>query len=193
MPVAEEAVPVASGAPGGGVVRRMRPGGRPSAGYGWGGSRRGSRGPRPVRPVAVPVIVRPAALPRPVWPALPSSSGPRLLVRRPVVVEPVSPLTIRVRRVLGGAALTVAAAALVVGLGLLAGTVAQSRVGAGGPAPAVATVTVGPEATVQDVARGVAPAASGAQVAALTERIVTVNSLTSVELRPGQVLRVPLG
>jgi hypothetical protein len=148
-----------------------------------------------VRPVAVPVIVRPAALPRPAWPAVPSASGPRLLVRRPAVVEPVSPLTIRVRQVLGGAALTVVTAALVVGLGLLAGTVAQSRVGAGSQesAPAVAMVTVGPEATVEDVARGVAPAASGAQVAALTERIVTVNSLTSVELRPGQVLRVPLG
>jgi hypothetical protein len=111
------------------------------------------------------------------------------------VAEPVLPAVIRVRRALAGAALTVVAAAVVVGLGLLAGTVAQSRVGAGsaGTVAAVAMVTVGPEATVQDVARDVAPAASGAQLAALTERIVTANSLTSVELSPGQVLRVPLG
>ena len=177
------------------MVRRIRPDGRGRAGHGWSGSRRGSRGPRPVRPVVVPVIVRPAALPRPAGPVVSSPSGPRLLVRRPAVAEPVLPAVIRVRRALAGVALTVAAAAVVVGLGLLAGTVAQSRVGTGsaGTVAAVAMVTVGPETTVQDVARDVAPAASGAQLAALTERIVTANSLTSVELSPGQVLRVPLG
>jgi hypothetical protein len=160
------------------------------------GRRRGSRGPRPVRPVAVPVVVRPAALPRPAWPAVQLlSSGPRLLARRVRGSGAGLPLRIRMRRALAGAGLTVVAAAVVVGLGQLGGVVAQSRAGVdAGPAePIATTVTVGPEVTVWEVARGVAPSASEPQLAALTERIVTTNSLTSVQLHPGQVLRVPRG
>jgi len=160
------------------------------------GRRRGSRGPRPVRPVAVPVVVRPATLPRPAWPAVQLlSSGPRLLARRVRGSGAGLPLRIRMRRALAGAGLTVVAAAVVVGLGQLGGVVAQSRADVdGGPAvPVATTVTVGPEATVWEVARGVAPSASEPQLAALTERIVTTNSLTSVQLHPGQVLRVPRG
>jgi hypothetical protein len=99
------------------------------------------------------------------------------------------------RRALAGAGLTVVAAAVVVGLGQLGGVVAQSRAHVdGAPAvPVATTVTVGPEVTVWEVARGVAPSASEPQLAALTERIVTTNSLTSVQLHPGQVLRVPRG
>jgi hypothetical protein len=162
----------------------------------WHGRRRGSRGPRPVRPVVVPVVVRPAALPHPAWPAVRLlSSGQRLMARRPRGGGAGLPLRIRVRRALAATGLTVVAAAVVVGLGQLGGVVAQSRADVGGgPAVAVATtVTVGPEATVFEVARGVAPTASEPQLAALTERIVTANSLTSVQLHPGQVLRVPQG
>jgi hypothetical protein len=177
--------------------RRIRAGDRGRAGgTTWPGRRRGSRGPRPVRPVAVPVVVRPAALPRPAWNAVQLlSSGPRLLARRVRGGGAGLPLRIRVRRALAAAGLTVVAAAVVVGLGQLGGLVAQSRADAGGgPAVAVATtVTVGPETTVWEVARGVAPTASGPRLAALTERIVTANSLTSVQLHPGQVLRVPQG
>ena len=52
---------------------------------------------------------------------------------------------------------------------------------------------VGTEPTVWDVARRLEPAASGARLAELVERIAVDNALTSVELRPGQVLRVPPG
>ncbi|HEY4419352.1 MAG TPA: hypothetical protein VGN22_07540 [Pseudonocardia sp.] len=176
--------------------RRFRAGDRGRVGGSTGhGRRRGSRGPRPVRPVAVPVVVRPAALPSPAWPAVRLlSSGPRLLARVRGSGAGL-PLRIRMRRALAAAGLTVAAAAVVVGLGQLGGVVAQSRAdGGGGPAVTVATtVTVGSEATVWEVAHGVAPTASEPQLAALTERIVTTNSLTSVQLHPGQVLRVPRG
>jgi hypothetical protein len=69
------------------------------------------------------------------------------------------------------------------------------RGGAGstGPAGGVTTVTVEAEATVWEVARLVAPESSGPELAAVAERIVTDNSLTSVQLRPGQVLRVTSG
>ncbi|MDT7651113.1 MAG: hypothetical protein QOI36_2519 [Pseudonocardiales bacterium] len=162
-------------------------GGRP----GWASPRR-PRGPRPVRPAVVPVIVRPAPLPRPALRVVPEASGQRLLVRRSLVVLPAPGPWVRARRVLAAAALTVVAASVVVGLGLLAGASAESRaVGGGLSAGEVSTtVTVGPEATVWDLARTVAPAASGPELAAVTERMVTDNSLTSVRLHPGQVLRV---
>jgi hypothetical protein len=57
--------------------------------------------------------------------------------------------------------------------------------------PTAAMVTVGAERTVWDLARRLEPAADGPRNAALAERIVVANHLTSVELRPGQVLRVP--
>jgi hypothetical protein len=53
------------------------------------------------------------------------------------------------------------------------------------------TATVGSERTVWDLARRLEPAAAGPRHAVLAERIVVLNHLTSVELRPGQVLRVP--
>jgi hypothetical protein len=170
--------------------------GSPSVGRGsgrprWVGPRR-PRGPRPVRPAVVPVVVRPAQLPRPVVRAVPEASGQRLLVRRSIVALPVPAPWVRARRVLAAAALTVVAATVVVGLGLLAGATAESRAVVGGSSGAevMTTVTVGPEATVWDLARTVAPAASGPELAAVTERIVTDNSLTSVRLHRGQVLRV---
>jgi hypothetical protein len=46
---------------------------------------------------------------------------------------------------------------------------------------------------VWEVARRVALSASGAELAAVAERISTANSLASVRLHPGQVLRVPSG
>jgi hypothetical protein len=59
------------------------------------------------------------------------------------------------------------------------------------PVPGPATeVTVGTERTVWDVAERIAPAASGPAVAALAERLVTDNGLSSVRVHPGQVLRV---
>jgi hypothetical protein len=170
--------------------------GSPSVGHGsgrpgWAGPRR-PRGPRPVRPAVVPVVVRPAQLPRPAVRAVPEASGQRLLLRRSVVALPVHAPWVRARRVLAAAALTVVAATVVVGLGLLAGASTESRAVVGGSSGAevVTIVTVGQEATVWDLARTVAPAASGPELAAVTERIVTDNSLTSVRLHPGQVLRV---
>jgi nucleoid-associated protein YgaU len=91
------------------------------------------------------------------------------------------------------------AAAVVVGLGqllVLAGPAdpASAAVQAGtasAPEPTAAMVTVGAERTVWDLARRLEPAAAGPRHAVLAERIVVLNHLTSVELRPGQVLRVP--
>jgi hypothetical protein len=107
-------------------------------------------------------------------------------------------------------------ATAVVLLGLLAGFVAEARSGApvgaaGSTAPTASTasaftssgsavtvtVTVDPDAdpgsTVWDVARQVAPAASGPELAALAERIVVDNGLSSVRVSPGQQLRVTVG
>jgi hypothetical protein len=190
--VATAAERVALDEPGGVVGLSGNPsvglgGGRP----GWAGPRR-PRGPRPVRPAVVPMVVRPAQLPRPALRAVREASGQRLLVRRSLVALPAPAPWVRARCVLAAAALTVVAAAVVVGLGLLAGASAESRAVGGGSSGAevVSTVTVGPEATVWDFARTVAPTASGPELAAVTERIVTDNSLTSVRLHPGQVLRV---
>jgi hypothetical protein len=112
----------------------------------------------------------------------------------------------RVGRVLGGVALTLASATVVVMLGLVAAAgqptmsvastpgssvSAASAGGVGGQAPAV--VTAAPGETVWEVADRVAPGLSGAERAAFAERIVTDNRLTSVRLQPGQVLRVPGG
>jgi hypothetical protein len=123
------------------------------------------------------------------------------------------------RRAVVGLAVTVVAAAVVVGLGQVAETVAAVRaVESGGPAGSLVpapldrsnawpgampiaqrveggtvTITVAAERTVWEVARAVAPGASGSELAALVERIVTDNSLGSARLHPGQVLRVTVG
>jgi hypothetical protein len=115
--------------------------------------------------------------------------GPRLLVRRPLpaVVAPLG----RLRRVVVGFAVVLAAAAVVFGLGRVADAAAHARVSAA-PVVAEVTVTVDAPGTVWDVAERVAPGASGPERAAMVDRIVTTNSLASITVRPGEVLRVPL-
>jgi hypothetical protein len=114
--------------------------------------------------------------------------GPRVLVRR----APASPPR-RARRIAAGLAVVLAAAAVVFGLGRLADATSQARA-SGAPVVAVGevTVTVHAPGTVWDVVDGVAPGASGPQRAAMVDRTVAANSLTSVRVWPGEVLRVPL-
>jgi hypothetical protein len=161
--------------------------------------RRRASGPRPVRPAVNSVAVRPAEAERPQVPRarrvpLPAS-GIRTLARRPLGGPPAAVAFARVRRVLAGLVVTVVAGVLVVGLGLLADAAAVTRAGeqAGRAPQAPVVVTVGAERSPWDVARRVAPGASGPELAALAERIVTDNSLGSVPLHPGQVLRVTSG
>jgi hypothetical protein len=121
----------------------------------------------------------------------PSAAGPRLLARRPGMAQRRGD---RVRRVMAGLALALAAAAVVVGLGHVADLTAHAR-GAGAPAVAQAaevTVKVAAPSTVWDVADRVRPGLSGPERAALVDRIVAANSLTSLRVRSGEVLRVPL-
>jgi hypothetical protein len=100
-----------------------------------------------------------------------------------------------VRRAVAAVGVGAAAMAVVVGLGLLAAAAAQSRAAGPPVAPAgpVRSIDVGAQQTGWDVARDVAPAASGAQPAAVVERIVTVNPPASVRPHSGQVLRVTAG
>jgi hypothetical protein len=93
------------------------------------------------------------------------------------------------------------AAAVVVGLGRIADVAAQSRaaeapavgqVGVAGVDAGEVTVTVTTATTVWDVADRVAPGASGPERAALVDRIVAANALTSMRVAPGMVLRVPV-
>jgi hypothetical protein len=158
------------------------------------GLRRRARGPLPARPAVNAVAVRPAEAERPQVPSgarrvpLPVP-GVRTLVRRPLAV----PIAVaRLRGLLAGLAVTVAAAAVVVGLGVLADDSAAVRAaeGAARASHGPVVVTVGPERTPWEVAQRLAPEASGPEVAGLAERIVTDNSLGSVPLHPGQVLRV---
>jgi hypothetical protein len=194
--------------------------------------RRGTSGPRPVRPPVPPGSARPEGGPRPVPAGIVADeagsgppgralsgrgvgsaataragargltadgvplarrmtvvSGPRLLVRSPVL--PVSQSEVRVRRIVAGFAVALVAAAVVFGLGRVADAASQAR----GPAAHVVaevTVTVDAPGTVWDVVDGVAPSAPGPERAAMVDRVVVVNSLTSVEVWPGEVLRVPL-
>jgi len=115
-----------------------------------------------------------------------------------------------VLRGVAGLGVVVLSAAVVVGLGLLAGIGGPERGPVSvGPAavlpalwpapvpvqvvPGATMVTVAPGETLWDVARRVAPAASGPELAGVAERLVTDNSLTSARLRPGQALRVTGG
>lgn len=158
--------------------------------------RRGS-GPRPVRPAVNLVAVRPAEVERPQRsgpgrrPPL-RAPGARTLARRPLAAPAVGAAA-RVQGLLAGLAATVVAAAVVVGLGLLADAAASMRSDESGPAAVPIVVTVQSERTPWEVARRVAPAASGPELTALAEQIVTDNSLGPVPLRPGQVLRVTSG
>jgi hypothetical protein len=184
-----------------GVVLDRRPGERRRIG------RRRPSGPRPVRPAVNAVPLRPAEAERPQAPSgarqvsLPVpgvrtlAQAPRAVPRGPVLFGPVlfGPVLFgRVRRVLAGLAVTVAAAAVVVGLGVLADSAAAVRAAERSVSAPQGTVvvTVRDEHSAWDVARRIAPGASGPEVATLAERIVTENSLGSVPLHPGQVLRV---
>jgi hypothetical protein len=117
-----------------------------------------------------------------------STAGPRLLICRPQAPGP----SVRIRRIMAGLALALAAAAVVVGLGRIADVAADARAAEAPAARAEVTVTIAAPGTVWDVADGVAPGVSGPQRAALVDRIVEANALTSVRVSPGEVLRVPL-
>lgn len=161
--------------------------------------RRASR-PRPVRPAVSAFAVRPAEAERPRMPSggrrvpLPVP-GVRTLARRPLAVPRGMVSLHRVRRVFAGIVVTIAAAAAVVVLGVLADSATAVRTAEESVrAPhGTVVVTVGAERTPWEIARRIAPAASGPEVATLAERIVTDNSLGSVPLHPGQVLRVTSG
>jgi hypothetical protein len=140
--------------------------------------------------------------------------GPRVLVRRPAAPAPRRPE--RARRIAAGLAVVLAAAAVVFGLGRLADATSHARASGAPPAAEVTvgeapaaeapaaevtvgevtvaevTVTVRAAGTVWDVVDGVAPGASGPQRAAMVDRTVAVNALSSVRVWPGEVLRVPL-
>ncbi len=156
-------------------------------------------GPRPARPAAVAMSVRPAQGERPLArdEALPRGcpTQQRILVRRSTTV----PLSTAgpVRRLLGGVVVAVLAAAVVIGWGQLLALTAPAEPAPAAPGPAAVSpsadlVVVGAEQTVWELARRIEPAADEVRLAALTERIAVSNALTSVELRPGQVLRVPV-
>ncbi len=166
-------------------------------------------GPRPVRPGLVPPPVRPPEAPRPVGPPgrpvavarWVERIGLRVLARRPV--GPPRGVAAGTRRVFAGLALLAASTTAVLALGLLARAAApdlapapvSSAVTSPSAVPPPAPVVVVAEAgeTVWEVVDRVAPGASGAERAALAERIVVDNGLGSVRLQPGQVLRVSSG
>ncbi len=173
---------------------------------------RHAAGPRPVRPGVVPVGVRPPEAPRPTGsPGRPAAeqrwgvgTGLRLLARRSAAAPARCAGRYRLRRAVAGVALLAATAAAVVALGVLArlaepaspvrpaaASVASAASAAPPPAPVV--VTAVPGDTVWEVADRVAPGLPGPQRAALAERIVADNALSSVRLQPGQVLRVAGG
>ncbi|HEY0814441.1 MAG TPA: hypothetical protein VGE11_14275, partial [Pseudonocardia sp.] len=124
-----------------------------------------------------------------------SARGPRLLVRSPVPV--MRPAAGPVRRIVAGFVVALVTAAVVFGLGRVADAVSHAREPVAPEVAEVAevaevTVAVDAPGTVWDVADGVAPNATGPQRAAMVDRIVVANSLTSLRVRPGEVLRVPL-
>ncbi len=186
--------------------------GRERTGHGRWGRPRGwgsGPGPRPVRPGLVPPPVRPPEAPRPVGPPgrpvavarWVERIGLRVLARRPV--GPPRGVAAGTRRVFAGLALLAASTTAVLALGLLARAAApdlapapvSSAVTSPSAVPPPAPVVVVAEAgeTVWEVVDRVAPGASGAERAALAERIVVDNGLGSVRLQPGQVLRVSSG
>jgi hypothetical protein len=124
----------------------------------------------------------------------PGPSRLRTLDRRPATGV-AGALRRRLAGVLAGVAVAALAATLVVGWGLL---LAAGPPGSGstGSAPVAARagellVEVDGEPTLWDLARRLRPGADGPRLADMAERIAVRNGLTSVELRPGQVLLVP--
>jgi hypothetical protein len=155
-------------------------------------------GPRPVRPLTALPSVRPAPGERPPArveaPARACPNRQRTLARH----APAAPMSTAgpSRRLLAGALVALLAAAVVVGLGQLLALAEGAAPASARPAAVAAPtglVTVGAEPTVWELARRIEPAADGVRQAELAERIAVANALTSVELRPGQVLRVPAG
>jgi len=163
--------------------RADRPGVRP----------RRACGPRPVRPAAGSVSVRPAQGERPAprpEPALRACRNRERVLVRPVPAVPWSTAGPG-RRLRSGLLVVLLAAAVVIGLGQLLALREPATAVPVAASPAAATVTVGAEANVWDLARRLEPGADGPRQAVLAERIAVANALTSVELRPGQVLLVP--
>jgi hypothetical protein len=195
-------------------------------------ARRGTSGPRPIRPPVPPGSARPESGPRPVPAGIVAGEaglvasgrtsvgrgvgsvapgrvgacgrtaegvrrsrqmtivrGPRVLVRTPIPPMPQS--AGRVRRIVAGFAVSLVAAAVVFGLGRVADAASHARAAAV-PVVAEVTVTVDAPGTVWDIVDGVVPSADGPERAAMVDRIVAVNALTSFRVWPGEVLRVPL-
>ncbi|MCE3553814.1 hypothetical protein LWC33_20450 [Pseudonocardia sp. RS11V-5] len=102
----------------------------------------------------------------------------------------------RMRRAVGVVVLALASAAVVVGLGLLAGVAGDAHARAVVPAGTV-QVTVEPGESIWDVARRTVPAAGSAGTAgtaAVVERIAADNALPvdAAPLPAGLALRVPV-
>lgn len=167
-----------------------------------GSAPRRAAGPRPARPVAPAGPVRPAEGERPARPEPSVRACParQRVLPRPAGAVPVSTAGWPARFAAGLLAVLLAAA-VVVGLGQLSalaggGSGGGSEAGYGAGAPVAVTeqrVVVGAERTVWDVAARLEPGADGARQAALAEQLVVDNALRSVEVRPGQVLRIPHG
>jgi hypothetical protein len=149
------------------------------------------RGPRAVpapagspAPPRVPGRTRPSPVRR---------GGTRERVVRPGVARararrrPVGEARHRLRRLVAGLAVTLASTAAVVGLGLIADAAGAAAARSTVP-DGTRLVVTGPSDTAWDVARRVAPEAD---TAAVVERILADNGLTSVALEPGRTLRVP--
>ncbi|WP_344741862.1 hypothetical protein, partial [Pseudonocardia halophobica] len=115
-------------------------------------------------------------------------------VRPTVRVQPgaVSPARYRLRRAVAAAVLALASAAVVVGLGLLAGAAGEAQARSAVPS-GTAAVTVEPGESVWDVARRTVPAVASVGTGAVVERIAADNALPvdSAPLPAGLVLRVP--
>jgi hypothetical protein len=101
--------------------------------------------------------------------------------------RPVGEARHRLRRLVAGLAVTLASTAVVVGLGLIADAAGTAAARSTVP-DGTRLVVTGPSDTAWDVARRVAPEAD---TAAVVERILADNGLTSVALEPGRTLRVP--
>jgi F0F1-type ATP synthase membrane subunit c/vacuolar-type H+-ATPase subunit K len=154
----------------------------------------------PVIPLrrARPTDAAPAGSPAPqrlvgcTGPSLRPAGSRERVVERPGVGRararrPVGEARHRLRRVVAGLAVTLASTAVVVGLGLIADAAGTAAARSTVP-DGTRLVVTGLSDTAWDVARRVAPEADAA---AVVERILADNGLTSVALEPGRTLRVP--
>ena len=138
-----------------------------------------------------------------------TARGSRSRRKAPWSPPPAARLDSPAWRLLGGLTVLVLSAAVIIGWGVLLEVTAPAAAvqlaasgmavpgsgepGPGSPTAATMLVEVGSERTVWDLARRVRPGADGPGLAAVAERIALLNALPSVQLRPGQVLVVPLG